>query len=177
MLPRKGIDSDMSQWREIKGYEGLYLISDEGTVIALPRCVYNGRGFYERPKRELKQGTRAGKYKFVVLTKDGNETSFSVHRLVAEAFLDNPDDLPQVNHKDEDPSNNHVENLEWCTQQYNLEYSKSKPVAQYDADGTKIAEYKSIAYASQMTGILRTAINNAASGCAHTAGGYRWEYI
>ena len=167
----------MSHRKPVKGYEGLYLVTDEGTVISLPRIVFNGRGCYERPEREMKQGTRAGKYKFVILRKDGRDEHFAVHRLVAEAFLENPDNLPEVNHKDENPSNNRADNLEWCTRQYNMEYSKAKAVAQYDMNGEKIAEYKSITYASQLTGILRTAINNAVAGQTSTAGGYRWKYI
>lgn len=100
----------------------------------------------------------------------------AVHRLVATAFLDNPDNLPEVNHIDENPLNNHVSNLEWCDRQYNIEYSKNKPVAQYDMDGVKIAEYKSIKYAAYITGISHTSIGNVLNGWSMTAGGYVWKY-
>lgn len=99
----------------------------------------------------------------------------SVHRLVAEAFIPNPDNLPEVNHKDENGLNNSVDNLEWCSHQYNIEYSKNKAVVQY-YDGERIAEYKSIKVASQQTGINRKSISNVLNGWSKTAGGYEWDY-
>ena len=166
----------MALWREVAGYEGLYAVSDEGEVISLPRVLSNGRGMFKVGGKLLKQGTRAGKYKFVHLSKDNVQSSVSVHRLVAIAFLDNPENLPEVNHKDENPSNNHVENLEWCSKQYNIDYSKSKKVSQYTMDGEKVAEYKSISYAADITGISRQAINNALSRWSKSAGRYTWKY-
>ena len=166
----------MDNIKPVKGYEGLYLVADDGTVYSLPRVVFNGRGFYERPMQKLRAGTRAGKYKFVILRKDGEEKHFAVHRLVAEAFLENPNHYEEVNHKDENPENNAVSNLEWCTRQYNIDYSKSKSVAQFE-NGLKIAEYKSVSYAARITGIKRTAIDNAVNGRSRTAGGYCWKYI
>lgn len=167
----------MALIKPVEGYEGLYLVTDEGKIYSLPRIVYNGRGKWTRPMRELKPGTRAEKYKFVILNKDGESKSFSVHSLVARAFLENPYGYTEINHKDENPANNRADNLEWCSRQYNIDYSKSKAIAQYEMDGTKIAEYKSISYASRITGILRQAINNAVCGESHTAGGYRWKYV
>ena len=116
----------MALWREVAGYEGLYAVSDEGEVVSLPRVLSNGRGTFKTTGKALKQGTRAGKYKFVHLSKGNVQRCVSVHRLVAMAFLGNPENLPEVNHKDENPSNNRVENLEWCSRQYNIDYSKSK---------------------------------------------------
>lgn len=166
----------MAETRPVKGYEGLYLVTEEGEIISLPRVVFNGRGYYERPMQKLKAGIRSG-YKFVILRKDSKDKTLSVHRIVAEAFIDNPNGYEQVNHKDENPLNNTVENLEWCTKQYNLEYSKSHPVAQLDKGGTKIAEYKSIVYASRITGISASTISNVINGHAKTAGGYYWISI
>lgn len=168
----------MSLWKYIDGYEGLYMVSDEGEVISLPRKVDNGWGEYERDGRTLSCGLRGReklKYKFVVLVKNGKEKHKSIHRLVAEAFIPNPDNLPEVNHKDRNTFNNFVENLEWCDKQYNIEYSKNVRVAQY-LNGEKIAEYKSVKYASQMTGIIPTAISNTLKGRSKTAGGYEWKY-
>ena len=172
----------MALWRDIVGYEGLYLISDEGDVIALSKEVAGRNAFSKivahRKEKPLKHHLRGkGKllYPAVALSKDGTTKSYSVHRLVAEAFIPNPDNLPEVNHKDENPLNCRAENLEWCDRQYNIEYSKAKRVCQY-LNGEKIAEYKSIAFASQITGIGRTSINNALSGWSETAGGYEWKY-
>lgn len=167
----------MALVRDVVGYEGLYSVTDEGDVISNQRVIRNGRGEYTRGSIVLKPGYRDGGYRMVVLFRDGVGKSVSVHRLVAEAFIPNPDNLPEVNHKDENPANNRVENLEWCTRQYNIEYSKAKRVAQFDKDGEKLAEYRSIGVAADMTGIGRTSINNALSGWSKTAGGYVWEYV
>ena len=176
-LRRKG--GTMALWKEIIGYEGRYLVSDEGEIYSLPKTV-KGAWEQHRKGKFLKKGKRGKKgqpqYEFVILV-DGNGESHkeSVHRLVAKAFIDNPFDLPEVNHKDENSLNNHANNLEWCDRQYNMEYSKGKKVVQYEND-VAIAQYKSIAYASEITGISRRAINNALSGWSKTAGGYLWKY-
>lgn len=157
----------------------MYLISDEGEIISLPRIVKNGQKQYQTKEKTLKQGKRGRdglKYAFVILNKNGVSKHYSVHRLVAEAFLDNPNNYPEVNHKDENSLNNNVSNLEWCDRQYNIEYSKNKVVQQFTVYGELIAEYKSISYASAITGISRTAINNVLKEWSYTAGGYIWKY-
>lgn len=170
----------------IEGYEGLYLVSEDGEVYSCERVVENGRFTGKRKGRKLKQGKRGNRskhgaksdqYRFVSLSKNGKSRKYSAHRLVAEAFLSNPSNLPEVNHKDEDPSNNNVDNLEWCTRQYNIEYSKGKMVRQIDSQGEVIAVYRSIRDASDATGIRRTNINNALRGWSATAGGYSWQYV
>ena len=166
----------MANWKDVKGYEGLYLVSDEGEVYSLPRIVNNGRGTYVTGGRVLKPGKRAQYYSFVILSNGENIEHKSLHRLVAEAFIPNPNDYPEVNHIDENPDNNAANNLEWCTRQYNIDYSKSKKVSQWTMGGEKVAEYKSIAFASQISGINRKAINNALVGWSKTAGGYIWKY-
>lgn len=170
----------MALWKEAPGYEGLYLVSDEGDVFSLPKIVH-GAWEQKRKGKTLKKGKRGLKgqpqYEFVILVgKDGNPHKESVHRLVAKAFIPNPHDYPEVNHKDENSLNNHAENLEWCSRQYNAEYSKGKRISQYNIGGEKIAEYKSIVHASNLTGISRTAINNVLTGWSKTAGGYTWRY-
>ena len=103
------------EWKDIKGYEGLYQISNLGRIKSLN---------YNRTKKEkiLSNSTNRKGYLFVILYKNGKKKSFKVHRLVAIHFIENPNNYFQVNHKDENKSNNRVDNLEWCTQEYNLNY-------------------------------------------------------
>ena len=106
----------MEIWRDIKGYEGIYQISNKGRVKSLN---------YRRTGKEkiLKPGKTKPGYLCISLYKKGEKCKcFSIHRLVAQAFLPNPDNLPIVNHKDENKLNNNVENLEWCNSEYNLNY-------------------------------------------------------
>lgn len=116
--------------KPVKGYEGYYEVDCFGRVYSLDRTVSvndNGR-MYDKPVvgRVMGQTVKPNGYKCVSLTKDGESKAFYVHRLVADAFIPNPDDLPMVNHKDEDKSNNFVENLEWCTNEYNINYGTGK---------------------------------------------------
>lgn len=128
----------MLQWKEIEGYEGLYLINSQGMVISLPREVptKNKYGYMvqHRKAKILKphlRGKNGLLYPAVALSKDGKSKAYSLHRLVAKAFIPNPMNYTEVNHKDENPLNCNVDNLEWCDHQYNIEYSKNKAVEQY----------------------------------------------
>jgi hypothetical protein len=170
------------EWKSINGYEDLYLINPKGTVISLSRDISTknkyGEMIVHKKSKILKphlRGRKNLKYLAMTLTKDGKSKTYSLHRLVAMAFLPNPMNVPEVNHKDKNTLNCNVENLEWCDHQYNIEYSKNKAIEQY-YEGEKIAEYKSIAYASKTTGISRTSINNALKGWSMSAGGYVWKY-
>lgn len=102
-------------WKEIEGYEGLYQVSTEGQVRSLN---YNHTG----KTKILQQDTSKRGYKRVRLSKNGKTKPYSVHRLVAQAFISNPNSLPCINHKDENPSNNCSWNLEWCSYSYNNNY-------------------------------------------------------
>ncbi len=110
------------KWKEIPGYEGLYQVSDTGLIKSMDRITTGKR------KRNIKgmllklTFTSTGYYK-CELCKEGKKKSCKVHRLVAIAFLPNPHKLPCVNHKDLNPLNNNVENLEWCTQRYNIQHA------------------------------------------------------
>ena len=108
----------MEEWKDIKNYEGLYQISSLGRVKSLPKERNNGIN----NEIILKQCTDKKGYKRVNLYKNKKSTRVLVHRLVAEAFLNNPNNYPLINHKDENPNNNKVENLEWCTYKYNNNY-------------------------------------------------------
>lgn len=169
----------MAEWKEVAGYEGLYLVSNLGDVVALPKTVAarDGKIYHHkaRPMKKHPRGKDGLMYHFVALTKDGVQKRYSVHRLVAEAFIPNPDNLPEVNHKDRNPFNNCADNLEWCSRQYNIEYSKNKAIEQMNC-GSVIARFKSITDAGKRTGIGRTNINNVLKGWAKKAGGYEWRY-
>ena len=111
-------------WRDIDNYAGMYQVSNLGNVKSLERKVFNpGLGKFQHLKGRLLKLTGGGTYVQVILCKNGNIKAHLVHRLVAEAFIPNPNNYPIINHKDENPKNNCVENLEWCTYKYNNEYN------------------------------------------------------
>ena len=107
-------------WKPVKGYEGLYEVSNTGNVRSLPRKAKGRKGIVRGVV--LKPALSKDGYLRVTLRKDNICINKSVHRLVGEAFLDNPYGHPVINHKDEDKTNNHVDNLEFCTIQYNSTY-------------------------------------------------------
>ncbi len=116
--------------KPIKGYEGYYEVDQFGRVFSVTRTIFveDGDRRYERTLKgmQMKQTMHDKGYKVVALTRDGKTKQKFVHRLVAEAFIDNPADLPMVNHKDEDKTNNFAENLEWCTAAYNNGYGTAQ---------------------------------------------------
>ena len=107
----------IEEWRPVVRYEGLYEVSNTGQVRSLDRFYYRlHKGKVLSPTKD-----RYG-YLTVTLNCNGKSKTIKIHRLVAQAFLPNPDNLPQVNHKDEDKTNNNVTNLEWCTAKYNVNF-------------------------------------------------------
>lgn len=106
-------------WRPVVGYEGLYEVSSYGRVRSLDRYDSMNRFLRGRILRLFTDGLG---YLSAHLSSNGKVKSFLVHRLVAQAFIPNPDNLPQVNHIDENPSNDNVDNLEWCDGKYNVNY-------------------------------------------------------
>ena len=102
----------MEEWRDIEGYEGLYQVSNEGRV----------RNISKNPYKMMKPHYNQRGYCQVALSKNNKYIMAAIHRLVAKAFIPNPSNLPQVNHKDEKKDNNIVENLEWCDNKYNSRY-------------------------------------------------------
>lgn len=128
-------------------------------------------------------------YKYVQLYKNGKGKMLLVHRLVAEAFIPNPNSFPCVNHIDENKENNTVENLEWCTYEYNNHYGKGQPtiravqarkkaVGQYSMDGVLLAIYESVSEAQRITGINQTNISRCClkRKWFKSAGGYVWRF-
>lgn len=113
----------IEEWRPVEGYEGLYEVSNLGRVRSVDRYVVDSlenRRFYKG--KVLSPGIRPDGYLFVILSCNGKSKTINVHRIVAQAFIPNFDNLPMVNHKDEDKSNNRVDNLEWCNAKYNNTY-------------------------------------------------------
>ena len=121
----------------------------------------------------LKPEIRTGYYS-VDLRKNGKRYKCRIHRLVAEAFIPNPDNLPQVNHKDENKLNNEASNLEWCDNTYNTHYSKHQDLSVYCFDLDK--HFKSATEAAVHTGVCRTSIVKACRGQLTQAGGKLWCY-
>ena len=124
-------------------------------------------------------------YFLVDLYKNNKRHQRLVHRLVSEAFIKNPDNLPCVNHKDENKANNRLDNLEWCTQKYNMNYgscperigrANSKGVIQFDKEGNIVGKYSSIICAERMVKISQGSIGDCLHGRRKTAGGYLWQY-
>lgn len=112
-------------WKDIKEYEGYYKISNLGVVKSLARNVYDKDGIFQRAKKEniKKQNLSTDKYYLVTLSRDGKNKTISVHRLIAQTFIDNPNNYEEVNHIDTNRVNNSIENLEWCTHQQNIKHS------------------------------------------------------
>lgn len=180
-------------WKDVDGYEGLYQVSNFGRIKSLEflKGAKNG-SFQKSPSKILKQTTNQKGYNVVVLYKNKKGKMFQVHRLVALAFIPNPENLPVINHKDENPQNCSVDNLEWCTQKYNCQYSNNKhderhkhyehkgsckpkkAIIQYDLDDNYIAEYQSIREASKKSGINISSIFRCYTGKRKEAGGYKW---
>ena len=174
-------------WKDIEGYEGRYQVSNLGRV----RSLSLGKIAKFRPEhhgRVLKPYlTRYGYYSVDLYYDTGKKRHHLVHRLVAQAFIPNPDNLPQINHKNEVKTDNRVQNLEWCTPVYNLTYNdrpkrvaitQGKEVEQIDSSGNVVATYPSAYEAERQTGIHATNINACCIGKqGHPrAGGYRWRY-
>lgn len=165
------------QWKAVKGYEGKYEVSNKGNV----------KSYLQNKEKYIKGRTDKDGYRIVTLRANGKGKDYKLHRIVAEAFIENPLNLPQVNHKDENKTNNSANNLEWCDCKYNANYgnhnylvakSKFKPVIQYDLKGNKIAEYESILNAELKTGISHQNISKCCLKRKHfkTAGGFVWKY-
>lgn len=142
-------------WKNIKGYEGAYQISNLGNVRSLDRYVKDkNRTQFIKGKR-LKKGKR-NTYYVISLNKNGSRKSYQIHRLVAEAFIPNPNNYPVVNHIDENRTNNRIENLEWCTQKYNINHSKRK---MYSTKKAKVSSKTNEKYINIKNNKYRVAIS------------------
>lgn len=180
-------------WKDVVGYEGLYQVSNLGRVKSIGRFVRTGKDnkrFHNG--KIMKQRRNKLGYMFVGLMDGiGGRKNARVHRLVALAFIPNHQNLPQINHKDVNPSNNHVSNLEWCDQSYNNSYDnanikrsltrkenyKGRPLLMMDMDGNVLKRFDGIRDAEKYikkphTGHISDCCNNK----RHSAYGYFWKW-
>jgi hypothetical protein len=188
----------MEEWKDVVGYEGLYQVSNLGRIKSLPRISKTTRGAKEfkylvKGQILTPQKRRHGYLSVFLYGKSQEKGSFeqkSVHRLVAEAFIPNPNGFAEVNHIDEDKQNNKAENLEWITHADNTNYGnaqkkriaklingpKAKAVSQFDLDGRFIRTFPSMAEVKRQLGYDQSNIHRAANGKYFQAYGYLWRY-
>lgn len=184
------MDEKGAVWLPVVGYEELYAVNNYCEVKSLN---YHRTG----QEKKLKPAINRDGYYRVCLHKGNNKQNHLTHVLGMKAFVPNPDNLPCINHKDENTENNYIcvnedgtidpdkSNLEWCTHKYNINYGTrnrrtgdklSIPVIQYTKEGVYVNEYKSAHEADRQTGISYRTINRCCLGKQKTAGGFRWEY-
>lgn len=183
-------------WKDIPGYEGIYQASNLGRIKSVKRIDLGGRKW---PEKIMSQSIVKG-YAKVGLHHARINKQMSVHRLVALAFIPNPSNLPQINHKDENPLNNHVENLEWCDCLYNMTYgTRVARAAKKHSEtmkgiiprpetmkrtakislltGETLEIFASASEAARKNGVSESKISMVCNGKRKTAGGYKWCYI
>ncbi len=193
---------NVENWRDIEGYEGSYQVSDCGRVKSLQRKITYKDGREKVLQEKILHNFLSDLgYYHVMLSKNGTPKRYKVHRLVAKAFIPNPNELPIINHRDECKTNNVVENLEWCDQNYNIHYGTmidrgkekqlnrsdlSKEVEQYTLDGKLVGTFKSASEVEREYPQFKTAsisrccrggqILNGKWQTITTYKGYVWKY-
>lgn len=174
-------------WKDVVGYEGYYQISNLGRVKSVERYCRNKLVGLQLVKEKIRKttSTTAG-YEYVVLAKKGKNKTCLIHRLVAEAFLPNPNNLKCVNHKDENPHNNNVDNLEWCTYAYNNTYKDihlrrnldniARKIIQYDLDMNEIKRWNTISEAAKFYNTYSSNIIKCCRGERNHVVGFKWRF-
>lgn len=173
----------MEVWKDIEGYERSYQVSNKGRVRSLDRITNDGKAL----KGKILCQTYAGKgYLSVMLSKDGKTQRKNIHRLVAEAFLPNPNNLPEINHKSERKNENFVENLEWCDHKYNNTYGgkiergskhNKVPVVQCTMDGEELfCWFSGVDAVAENPQLRATSIAACCRGRIKYHKGYKWKY-
>lgn len=192
-------------WKDIKGYEGLYQISNNGRVKSLLKVTKFGNRLKVNEEMILKPALGKRGYYVVSLNHNGKSKTFTIHRLIAEAFIPNPLNKKFIDHINTIKTDNRIENLRWVTSKENsnniltLKHSSEstskkwkdgcynnrnnihyRKVQQFDKEGNLIATYDSIIEASEITGVERSSISAVCLGTnpkRHTAGGYIWKHL
>jgi len=185
------------KWVPVRGYDELYMVSNLGKVKSLDRIVPKWDGV-RSVKGRLLAGNRWSGYPRVALSKNGVTRYYSVHRLVASAFIPNPENLPEINHKDESRDNNRADNLEWCDRKYNVNYGTcperigrhsgesrlGKPMPKGENSKKCIPvfcvttgeRFAGAICAARKYGLRGGNITNCCRGRAKTCGGKEWRY-
>jgi hypothetical protein len=182
-------------WKDIKGYEGLYTININGQIKSVGRKVKHRSGFKTIPDRIMSIANNTSGYKSISLCKNGIGKSYQLHRLVAIAFIPNPNNKPQVNHIDGNKQNNNINNLEWVSAKENSQHSydnglsiapwlgkfgkdnkDSKPINQLTKEGVFIRTFNGIAEASRITGISKSFLSDTCRKKHEYAKNYKWEF-
>lgn len=175
-------------WKDINGFEGYYQISNFGRVKSVERVVKRKNGTIMKVSEKIRKlFYTTDNYSYVVLSKNGKHKTFLVHRLVAENFLSNPNNLPCVNHKDENKQNDCVDNLEWCSYEYNNTYKNihlrrnqdnvCRMVIQYDLDMHEIKRWNSTAEAAKYYNIQAANICACCTYRRNHCAGFKWRYF
>lgn len=178
-------------WKDVKGYEGIYQVSNLGNVYSLPRISKQGHFLKGKmlsihiKRNKPRRATHCSPRRVVSLSTDtGLVKQYLVYRLVAEAFIPNPNNLPEINHIDENSLNDVVTNLEWCTRQYNANYGnciekvqsqRRKKVLMFSIDGKLLKKFNSCKEAQEFLGV-RCNISGACKGKYKIMKGYIWRY-
>lgn len=182
-------------WQDISGYDGIYAISNFGRIKSVERLVSRRTSEMIVRERIRKLNTGRNGYAVVSLYNNGIGKAYLVHRLVASAFIKNPENKREVNHIDCNKLNNFVDNLEWATPSENTKHaydnglivvpnngkfgfdnSLGKRITQMTADGKVVNKYGSMCEAERNTGIFQANISKVCSGERSMAGGYMWSY-
>lgn len=187
LLKEKGYNE---VWKDIKGYEGLYQVSNFGRVKSLRRSAVLGKNIRQVKEKVIKPFITNKGYYQIFLSKNGKTSHKCVHRLVAMAFIPNPNEYLIINHKDENPLNNCVDNLEWCDYSYNNNYGNrnkivsdkmtngklSKKVLQLTLNGDFVKEYPSTKQVERELGFYHSHISKCCLGTRDSAYGYKWKF-
>lgn len=169
-------DLPCEKWGDVPSYSGYYRVSNYGRIKVV-----------ERPYRKeiIMRFEYCKGYPRVTLTKEKIKKHYRVHQLVAQVFIPNPNNLPEVNHKDENPNNCRVDNLEWCTHSYNINYGtrnervtqkRGMAVDQYTSDGIYIKTFPSMGKAAKSINGSTTSIYYCCNNIRNKTKGYKWKY-
>lgn len=182
----------MEYWKQIEGYKPIYQVSNLGRIRSLARETNSNGGIFHRKEKFLKYSkSRIGYLLVFLYTETGKRKTVSVHQIVAKAFIPNPENKPEIDHKDGDKTNNTIENLRWVTHKENCENpltamkqkkyiqekaKHKKSIAAYTLTGNLIGVWPTITMASNETGTCRHSISSAAKGKYKSANNLIWKY-
>lgn len=172
------IEMMIEEWREVYGFDVLYEVSNLGRV----RTKYHGKSGYGNEYRYLIPLDNGNGYLRLNLQSNQRPRTTYIHRLVAEAFVPNPNGYAEINHKDENKRNNRFDNLEWCEHIYNCNYgTRNERTSRKNEKSIRCVEtgivYASLREAAEVMDIGVTAIGNCLKGRSKSCRGYTWEYV